>query len=151
MEFKYVSGLVVSLARAAAFYALGLCKAKKRPVCVITTSGTAAAELIPAAMEGYYTGAPLLFVTADRPRRFRGTGAPQSCEQVHLMGMYTPHFEDLAEDEPVELSRWKQNFPAHLNVCFEEKYRHDFSSFPDINFPIVKRCRDNTLPNPSYK
>ncbi len=75
--------------RSAAFFALGRIKATGCPVAVVTTSGTAAAELLPATMEAFYTGLPLILITADRPRRFRGTGAPQSAEQVdYLVTMY---------------------------------------------------------------
>ena len=66
--------------RVAAFTALGLAKASKRPVAVITTSGTAVANLAPAAMEARAAGVPLLFITADRPARFVGTGASQTAD-----------------------------------------------------------------------
>ncbi len=57
--------------RSAAFFALGLSKRSGRAVPVIVTSGTAAAELWPATMEAYYTGIPLILLTADRPRIYR--------------------------------------------------------------------------------
>ncbi len=106
--------------RSAAFFALGRCLAGHRPVAVITTSGTAAAELYPAIMEGYYSGMPLLVITSDRPRRFRGTGAPQTADQVGMFGQYTYFNRDLAQGEECELTNWKENGPAHINVCFEE-------------------------------
>ena len=74
--------------RSAAFFAMGRARALEAPAAVITTSGTAAGELLPAAMEAYYSGAPLVH-QRDRPRRFRGTGAPQSAEQVGLLGKYS--------------------------------------------------------------
>src|SRR5262249_9638323 len=85
--------------RSAAFFALGRIQATGRPVAVLTTSGTAAAELFPAVIEAHYTGAPLVAVTADRPRRYRGTGAPQSIEQVDLYGGYAAASWDLAAGE----------------------------------------------------
>ncbi len=106
--------------RSAAFFALGRIKATGRPVAVVTTSGTAAAELLPATMEAYYTGLPLVLMTADRPRRFRGTGAPQSAEQVGLFGCYAHEMQDLEEGEECHLDHWKQQGPIHLNLCFEE-------------------------------
>lgn len=106
--------------RSAAFFALGKSRATRSPVAVITTSGTAAAELLPAAMEAYYTGVPLLFLTADRPRRFRGSGAPQTAEQVGLFGVYTSFSQDIAEGEYCSLEQWDSKRPAHLNVCFED-------------------------------
>lgn len=77
--------------RTAAFLALGLAKAavaqgEVRPVAVVTTSGTAAANLHPAALEAAHAGLPLVLVTADRPHELRGTGANQTTEQVGLFG-----------------------------------------------------------------
>ena len=106
--------------RSAAFFALGRARITEKPVGVIVTSGTAAAELLPACMEAYYSGVPLLLITADRPRRFRESGAPQSAEQVGLFGKYATASWDLALDEPCDLSGWNRASPAHLNVCFEE-------------------------------
>lgn len=106
--------------RSAAFFALGRSKRLEKPVVVMTTSGTAAGELLPAAMEAYYSGVPLLLITADRPRRFRGSGAPQAAEQVGLFGPYISYFQDLALNETCHLEDWTQTGPAHLNVCFEE-------------------------------
>src|SRR5437763_11337196 len=74
--------------RSAAFFALGRAKLTGRPAAVVTTSGTAAAELLPAAIEAHYSGTPLVLITADRPARFRGTGAPQAIEQEGIFGVY---------------------------------------------------------------
>lgn len=106
--------------RSAAFFAIGRMMATGVPVAVVTTSGTAAGELLPAAMEAFYSSLPLVLVTADRPRRFRGTGAPQSALQEKLFGPYTPHAEDLEGSESCSLHKWDQRHPAHLNVCLEE-------------------------------
>lgn len=108
--------------RSAAFFALGRSRATGRPVAVITTSGSAAGEMLPAAMEAYYTGTPLLLITADRPKRFRGSGAPQSAEQVGLYGNYAPFTQDVAEIHECDLANWDCTIPAHLNVCFEEPF-----------------------------
>jgi len=96
--------------RSAAFFALGRAKRDGRPVAVITTSGTAAAELLPAAVEAYYSGVPLLLITADRPARYRGTGAPQAIEQIGLFGRYAE----------TDLDRWSRRGPLHVNVEFDE-------------------------------
>ncbi|MBS4168896.1 2-succinyl-5-enolpyruvyl-6-hydroxy-3-cyclohexene-1-carboxylic-acid synthase [Parachlamydia sp. AcF125] len=106
--------------RSAGYFALGRIKQTGRPVGVITTSGTAAGELLPAMMEGYYSGLPLLAITADRPRRLRGTGAPQTAEQVNLYGPYAIFSEDLADGENCHLKKWDLSAPAHLNVCLED-------------------------------
>ncbi|MBK7821937.1 MAG: 2-succinyl-5-enolpyruvyl-6-hydroxy-3-cyclohexene-1-carboxylic-acid synthase [Tessaracoccus sp.] len=72
--------------RVAGFTALGLAKASGRPVAVVTTSGTAVANLGPAAMEATAAGVPLLFVTADRPAHLVGTGANQCGDQAGAFG-----------------------------------------------------------------
>lgn len=136
--------------RAAAFFALGRSKVTGRPTAVITTSGTAVGELLPAAMEAYYSGIPLLLVTADRPKLFRGSGAPQSAEQESIFGIYTPFARDIGEEDTFSLALWNQRAPAHLNVCLEEKYRHDFTCFPDFPLPSP-RLETPPLPLPSME
>lgn len=111
--------------RSAAFFALGRVAAGGRPVAVVTTSGTAAAELLPALIEAHYQGLPLLAVTADRPRAYRGSGAPQAIEQVGLFGPYVERPFDVATLAEVEeaiyaLSQKPPQRPWHLNVCLEE-------------------------------
>ena len=76
--------------RSASFFALGRTKKTGRPVAIVTTSGTAVAELLPAAVEATYTGQPLLFITADRPRDYRGKGAPQCRNDRHARGLSAP-------------------------------------------------------------
>jgi len=87
--------------RSAAFFALGRMKLLGAPVAVVTTSGTAAAELLPALVEAHYSGLPLVVITADRPARFRGTGAPQAIEQVNLFGVYGTRHINIEFDEPL--------------------------------------------------
>src|SRR5436305_8492696 len=74
--------------RSAAFFALGRAKLTGAPAVVVTTSGTAVAELLPAVVEAFYSGTPLIVITADRPSRYRGTGAPQCIEQEGIFGSY---------------------------------------------------------------
>lgn len=107
--------------RSAAFFAIGRMKSNPSPVAIVTTSGTAAGELLPATMEAYYSGLPLVLVTADRPIRFRGSGAPQTAEQVGIFGVYAEKCLDIQNTEGfTELPLWTQKRPIHLNVCFEE-------------------------------
>lgn len=116
--------------RSAAFFALGRAKATGRPVTVVTTSGTAAGELLPAAMEAYYVDLPLVLVTADRPRRFRGSGGPQAAEQEHLFGCYARKYYDIGSgDEPIHLNEWDGKGALHLNVCLEEPNHQGIPSF----------------------
>lgn len=107
--------------RSAGFFALGKSQSQKRPVAIVTTSGTAVAELLPAAVEATYTGTPLIFVTADRPREYRGTGAPQSIDQVGIFSRYVETCKDIAfADEGLDISDWSMRAPLQINVCFSE-------------------------------
>jgi 2-succinyl-5-enolpyruvyl-6-hydroxy-3-cyclohexene-1-carboxylate synthase len=70
-------------------------------------------------MEAFYTSVPLVAITADRPRRFRGSNAPQTAEQVGIYGVYTPFQFDLEKNEEFSLTEWTGKKPLHINVCFE--------------------------------
>jgi 2-succinyl-5-enolpyruvyl-6-hydroxy-3-cyclohexene-1-carboxylate synthase len=72
--------------RSASFTALGLAKVSRRPVAVLCTSGTAAANFHPAVIEADESGVPMLVLTADRPPELRATGASQTIDQVKLFG-----------------------------------------------------------------
>jgi len=127
--------------RSAAFFALGRSRSTRIPVAVVTTSGTAAGELLPAVMEAHYTGTPILLITADRPRRFRGTGAPQTAEQVGLFGVYAGFSQDIEGNEVCRIMDWDWSGPAHLNVCIEDpkSYTANYRDLsPLISHRIVK-------------
>ena len=96
--------------RSAAVFALGRIKRDGKPVAVITTSGTAVAELFPATIEAFYASLPLILITADRPARFRGTAAPQTIDQVGLFGSYAA----------TDIATWQHTMPLHINVEFDE-------------------------------
>ncbi|MGC6426215.1 MAG: thiamine pyrophosphate-binding protein [Akkermansiaceae bacterium] len=96
--------------RSAAFFALGRTKATARPCAVVTTSGTAVAECLPAVIEAHYSVCPLIIVSADRPPKFKGSGAPQVIEQDGIFGTYAHVGED-----------WKGHGPLHLNVPLGEE------------------------------
>jgi 2-succinyl-5-enolpyruvyl-6-hydroxy-3-cyclohexene-1-carboxylate synthase len=74
--------------RAAGFFALGLARASRRATGVLVTSGTAAANLLPAAVEATRGRVPLLLLTADRPLELRDRGAPQAIDQARLFGVH---------------------------------------------------------------
>lgn len=106
--------------RSAAFFALGLIKSGGQPVAIITTSGTASAELLPAAIEATYQGLPLILVTADRPKNYRGTGAPQTIEQVGLFSAYVDSVYDLDVNSESFDIKWSFKKPLQLNISFDE-------------------------------
>jgi 2-succinyl-5-enolpyruvyl-6-hydroxy-3-cyclohexene-1-carboxylate synthase len=93
--------------RCAGFFALGLAKASGLPVAVICTSGTAAAGLLPAAIEAREARVPLLLLTADRPPELRETGAGQAIDQLKLFGGAAKWFFDVGtHDADPERLRW---------------------------------------------
>ncbi len=96
--------------RSASFFALGRTLSTHKPVVILTTSGTAVAELLPACIEAYYQSAPLILLTADRPTRYQNSGAPQSINQIDIFGQYAE----------TDSHKWKYNQPLHINVHLEE-------------------------------
>ncbi|MEB3222536.1 MAG: 2-succinyl-5-enolpyruvyl-6-hydroxy-3-cyclohexene-1-carboxylic-acid synthase [Candidatus Sericytochromatia bacterium] len=118
--------------RVAGFTALGLARATGRPVALVCTSGTAAANYHPALAEAATWGVPLVALTADRPPRLRGLGAAQTIDQVRLFGPTTA-FAELPVPEPAALEAvgarvalalaealTGRRGPVHLNVPFDE-------------------------------
>lgn len=126
--------------RAAGFMALGIAKAsslvgRPRPVVVITTSGTAVANLHPALCEADAAGVPVVACSADRPHEMWGTGANQTTHQLGLFGPIMRRVEDIPADFPVDerldglvgraLSGCTGALsadpgPVQLNVCFRD-------------------------------
>lgn len=96
--------------RGAAFFALGRVKDHGQPCAVVTTSGTAVAECLPAVIEAHYTCKPLIVLSADRPERFRKSGAPQVIDQEGIFGSYAA----------MSLEEWDGHGPLHLNLPLEE-------------------------------
>src|SRR4051794_10550217 len=86
--------------RSAGFVALGIAKSTGRPVAVTCTSGSAAANLMPAVVEAREARVPLIVLTADRPPELRDTGAGQAIDQVKLYGSFAKWFVEVG------------NFPA---------------------------------------
>ncbi len=120
--------------RVAAFTALGIARESGRPALVVTTSGTAVANLLPAVMEGSHSGIPMLILTADRPARLRGTGSNQTTWQPGVFGRFVrgevdlpaptadaiPDARALAETAYRTATSATLAGPVHLNLQFAE-------------------------------
>ena len=118
--------------RSGSFFALGLAKATGKPVVILCTSGTAAAEFHPAVVEAFHSRAPLIVLTADRPPELRDVGANQAIDQQRLYGSSVRWFFD--PGPPVEMPNsarlWRRLAaracaeaafgPVHLNLPFRE-------------------------------
>lgn len=141
-EHEKMNEWVIIDERSAAFFALGIAKQIKRPVALICTSGTAAANYYPAIIEAYYSRVPLVVLTADRPHELRDIGAPQAIEQMNMYGQYVKWFHEMALPESSEMmlnyvrskaaravhvSRAGNAGPVHLNFPFREPLVPDFS------------------------
>jgi 2-succinyl-5-enolpyruvyl-6-hydroxy-3-cyclohexene-1-carboxylate synthase len=116
--------------RSAGFLALGLAKASGTPAVVVTTSGTAVANLHPAVLEAAHTGVPLLALTADRPPELRGVGANQTVDQLGLFGAAVRLFVELGapEKRTGQNAYWRSAVcravaaggPVHVNLALRE-------------------------------
>jgi len=121
--------------RAAAFFALGLAKATRSAVALVCTSGTAAANFLPAVVEASFARVPLVVLTADRPPELRDWGAPQTIDQVRLFGSHVRWFAELPVPEPtrallhharavgaraVAVALEDPRGPVHLNLPYRE-------------------------------
>jgi 2-succinyl-5-enolpyruvyl-6-hydroxy-3-cyclohexene-1-carboxylate synthase len=93
--------------RCAGFFALGAAKASGLPVAVTCTSGTAVAELLPAAIEAREARVPLLLLSADRPPELRENGAGQAIDQLKIFGDAAKWFFEVGtHDATPERVRW---------------------------------------------
>jgi len=97
--------------RSAGFFALGRTIETGAPCAVVTTSGTAVAELLPAVVEANYQARPLVAITADRPADARGSGSPQTIIQPEIFGSYAI----------TDTIHWNGRGPLHINVELPEE------------------------------
>lgn len=119
--------------RAAGFFALGLGRATGRPAVLVCTSGTAAANYLPAVVEASHAGIAMIVCTADRPPELRGWGSPQTIDQVGLYGTAARWSVDLPvpdeatvalahgwADTAVDRAAGADPGPVHLNWPLRE-------------------------------
>ncbi|WGW10945.1 2-succinyl-5-enolpyruvyl-6-hydroxy-3-cyclohexene-1-carboxylic-acid synthase [Saxibacter everestensis] len=102
--------------RVAGFTALGLARGSRYPAAVVTTSGTAVANLHPAVLEASYGSVPMIVLSADRPAELRGTGSNQTMRAQHEMfGSEVRFLADLpAPDSPERLAEWSKGLCAAI-------------------------------------
>ena len=130
-----IEALAVLDERSAGFYALGLAKQTHGPVALVCTSGTAAANFLPAVVEAHESGVPLLVLTADRPAELRDCHSGQSIDQQEIYGRFVNLFQDLPVPRAsrVALGRLRKAIeracaatarpmtgPVHLNCPFRD-------------------------------
>ena len=124
--------------RCAAFFALGYGRTHLGPAAVITTSGTAVANLLPAVVEADMSDVPMMLITADRPPRLRGADANQTITQPGIFGDRVRFEAELPVPSTAELDSTGPNSvlevvrraarhalgppagPVHLNVPFDK-------------------------------
>jgi 2-succinyl-5-enolpyruvyl-6-hydroxy-3-cyclohexene-1-carboxylate synthase len=152
--------------RSAAFFALGLAKRLAQPVALLCSSGTAAANFLPAVVEAHLTHVPLLILTADRPSELHDCGAPQTIDQDHLYGTHVKWFVPVplpeGTNEALRYIRTLANRactlvqaapagPVHLNMPFREPLTpdpivHQPLLAPELRDPIVWEGRPGNAP-----
>ena len=139
--------------RGTAFFGLGVAKARRFPSVLISTSGTAIANFLPAIIEASQDSTPLLILTADRPPELRSTGANQTIDQTKIYGHYVrwtfelpcPTLEIKPEmvlttlDQAIYRTLRNPSGPVHLNCMFREPF------LPDCNIKL----HEKTNPSPA--
>ena len=140
--------------RAAAYFALGMARQLTAPVVILSTSGTAAANFLPAVVEARLSRIPLIVLTADRPPELRDWGAAQTIDQIHLFGSHVKWFVDMPVPDgddalsrharataarAVQMARSDPAGPIHLNLPFREPLLPtDLRPIPNL-LPTLRR------------
>jgi 2-succinyl-5-enolpyruvyl-6-hydroxy-3-cyclohexene-1-carboxylate synthase len=153
--------------RVAGFYALGIAKSSGIAAAVITTSGTAVANLYPAVMEARASETPLLVLSADRPPMHRGIGASQTLDQIKIFGDAPLFFHEVGEpreDKPdvnrlIVLAKQSMRVvqtggPVHLNFAFRKPlepsnvFSYPFSVISEESSPTTENRQLKTISIP---
>lgn len=131
--------------RSAAYFALGLARASGKPVALVCTSGTAAANFFPAIIEANYSEAPLLVLTADRPAEMRESGANQTIDQIKLFGDHVRWFVDVPAPE-ANLSRHLFRYLQTLAARAYETSQAPLPGAVHLNFQFRKPLEPLEVP-----
>ena len=139
--------------RSGGFFALGLSKKTSKPSIIITTSGTAVANLYPAIIESNYSKTPLIALTADRAEHHIGVGSNQAINQKNIFSNNVRKFIDLG-DPNKELDSLQNQIidifnscigtqesppgPIHLNAPFDEPLIEDINNIQKINIKKIE-------------
>ena len=157
-EDEHIELHVVHDERSAAFLALGIARATRLPVPVVSTSGSAPANFYPAVVEASQGRVPLLVLSADRPPELRATGSNQTTDQIKLYGDLVRWFHEMGVAEPIQDAPryWRSVAcralteatyplpgPVHLNLAFREPLVPDESG---EGFPFDLSGRANGAP-----
>ncbi len=139
--------------RSAAFFALGLAKRSHRPVALVCTSGSAAANYLPAVVEASMSGTPLILLTADRPPELQDCQSGQTIDQSKLYGRYVRHFHHLATPDLGLLAYLRQSLvhavtqslqprpgPVHLNVPLRDPLAPEEGAGPVCSAETLERA-----------
>ncbi len=160
--------------RSAGYLALGLAMATGDPVAVVTTSGTAVGNLLPAVMEAHHGGHRLILLTADRPFDVRGTGPNQTTDQRNIFGRFVQLSRDVcpptdgrtlvreaeavvaeamahaAGGVPPTNPAFDSTGPVHLNLQFRPPLGRDFGPWPptdEAGFTLAEEAPAPPLPD----
>lgn len=147
--------------RSAAWFALGRARATRKPVALLCTSGTAAANWLPAVVEANQSAVPLLLLSADRPPELQGWGANQTIDQAGLFAVQVRAFH--APGAPfarfdarwlhqlaaraVGESCWPQPGPVHLNLAFREPLLPDDPRFEFTSPDPIDTATPDIIPD----
>ncbi len=141
--------------RAAGFYTLGKARSlKEKHAVLVVTSGTAVAEILPACIEAYYSNIRLIILSADRPKSYRDTGAPQAIKQINIFKDFCSKTIDIDSSNFMNLKdtfedAFLKNLPIHINVCFDEdllvKEDSHYSIYLNKTLANIKLNKKNNL------
>ena len=139
--------------RSAGFTALGMAKASGKPAALICTSGTAAANYLPAVAEADRARTPLVVLTADRPPGYLDRDAPQTIDQTGLYGERTRAFAGLPAAHECGPSRVIEEVhrllraagppnagPVHMNIPFDKPLEPPPHRPPPVEAPPQRYC-----------